>query len=121
MEYWDRYWQAKRSRRNLLSQLGVAGAGAAGLAIVGCGDDDSSKKNSGGSLATPTPGSQQTAVPADPFANAKRGGTLRVAVASDPPTIDPYGNASFLTKFFTTFAHSRLLSTTPDPVWPGPT
>lgn len=108
MEYWDRYWQAKRSRRNFLSRVGVAGAGAAGLAIVGCGDDDNGGDKTQVSLATPTPGAQATATPSDPFANAKRGGTLRIAIASDPPTIDPFGNASFLTKFLTTFAHSRL-------------
>lgn len=109
MEYWDRYWQANRSRRNFLSSLGIAGAGAAGLALVGCGDDD----NDGGSktqvsLATPTPGAQATATPSDPFANAKRGGTLRIALAAEPPTIDPYGNASYLTKFLSTFVYSRL-------------
>ncbi len=91
MEYWDRYWQAKRSRRNFLSRVGIAGAGAAGLAIVGCGDDDNGGNKTEVSLATPTPGAQATATPSDPFANAKRGGTLRIAIASDPPTIDPFG------------------------------
>lgn len=107
MGYWDRYARMAQSRRRFLGGIGVAGAGVAGLSLVGCGDDSGGSKTTV-SLATPTPGANPTPTPVDPFANAKRGGTLRIAIASDPPTIDPYGAGSFLTKFLITFTNSRL-------------
>ncbi|WP_322818400.1 ABC transporter substrate-binding protein, partial [Tepidiforma sp.] len=106
-DYWDRFWRERRSRRRFLGAATGAAAGAAGLALVGCGDDDD---DSGGtpSLATPTPGAQATPTPADPYANAKRGGVLKVDSTGDPPSIDPYGNLSFLTKGFSAYVYSRL-------------
>ena len=59
-------------------------------------------------LATPTPGANPTAAPKDPFAGAKRGGTFRMTQVGDAPTIDPYGNFSYLGKMPATFAYSRL-------------
>ena len=38
--YWQRMRRSRMSRRALLSASGRAGVGAAGLALVGCGDDD---------------------------------------------------------------------------------
>ena len=38
--YWQRMGRTKLSRRSLLRASGRAGVGAAGLALVGCGDDD---------------------------------------------------------------------------------
>ena len=38
--YWQRMRSARVSRRTLLRASGRAGVGAAGLALVGCGDDD---------------------------------------------------------------------------------
>ena len=38
--YWQRMRRARMSRRALLRASGRAGVGAAGLALVGCGDDD---------------------------------------------------------------------------------
>ena len=108
-EYWTQYWRGRRSRRRFLGGAVAAGAGAAGLALVGCGDDDDDNGGGGGSgIATPTPGVDATPTPSDPFANAKRGGTYRTGWAGDPPTIDPYGNLSFLTKGFSAYVYSRL-------------
>ncbi len=106
MNYQSPYWQRKLARRRFIASASAVGAGAAGLALVGCGDDSTANKG-GGSLATPTSAAGVTPTPVT-FADAKRGGTLHVAIASDPPTIDPYGNASFLTKYTNTYALSRL-------------
>ena len=102
------YWARRASRRRFLGTGVAAGAGVAGLALVGCGDDDGGGGTS--NLATPTTaaGAQPTAAPADPFANAKRGGTYHATSTGDPPTLDPYGNLSFLTKGYSAYVYSRL-------------
>jgi ABC-type transport system substrate-binding protein len=106
--YWGKYWSKQTNRRRLLGGAGVAGAGIAALGLVGCGDDD----NGGGglgNLATPTSaaGAKPTAV--DPFAGAKTGGTYRDQTTAEPPSIDPYGSASFTTKVFSCWVYSRLM------------
>ncbi len=108
--YWDRYWQTRRNRRVVLRGAGVASLGAASMAAVGCGGDDSSDENDASSLATPTtaPNPAPTTAPADPFAGAKKGGTYKLVLTGDPPTIDPMGNLSFLTRGVGCYVHSRL-------------
>ena len=103
------YWARRANRRRFLGTGVAAGAGVAGLALVGCGDDDDTS-GGGSGLATPTTpaGTQPTAVPADLFAGAKRGGTWKTWAAGDPPTLDPYGNLSFLTKGVANYTYSRL-------------
>ncbi|MEO9256689.1 MAG: ABC transporter substrate-binding protein, partial [Tepidiformaceae bacterium] len=110
-EYWDRYWSAKRSRRGFLGTAGVVGAGAAGLALVGCGDDDNSSATktaapAGSATKAGSPAASATA--ADPFANAKRGGTMNIIETGNPPSIDPYGNGSFHTKVQAAYVYSRM-------------
>jgi len=107
-EYWDRYARERRSRRRFLGGAVATGAGAAGLALVGCGDDDDDDATPKSGLATNTPAPNATPTPTDPYAGAKRGGTYKADQAGDPPTIDPYGNLSFLTKGFSAFIYSRL-------------
>jgi peptide/nickel transport system substrate-binding protein len=104
--YWDRYKQMRTSRRRILGGAATLSVGAAGLALTGCGGDDEENGLTG--IATPTPGADATPTPADPFANAKRGGTYRVTTTGDPPSIDPYGNLSFLTKGYAAYIYGRL-------------
>ena len=103
--YWDSYWRERRSRRRFLGGAVTAGAGVSALALVGCGDDDD---DGGDSLATPTAGANATATPQDPLAGAKRGGVYQIDSTGDPPTLDPYGNISFLTKGNAAYHYSRL-------------
>ena len=113
--YWDRYWKKRRSRRAFLGGAAIAGAGATGLVLAGCGDDNGGSKTPAGNRTTSassTAGGRATAgstAAGDPYANAKKGGTLRVFCGGDPPTLDPYGNLSFLTKSFAAFVYSRLV------------
>jgi peptide/nickel transport system substrate-binding protein len=104
-------WAAARSRvisrRNLLRSSGIAGAGLAGAALIGCGSS---------SKSTPTPAaatSAATSAAATPTATPtpagpKTGGIYKYVATNDPPTIDPYGNLSFLTKGTANFSYSRL-------------
>lgn len=111
--YWSQHWKARPNRRRFLAGAAAAGVGGASLALVGCGDDN--KGNStpkGGTPAgtsSPGGGSSATAAPAgSPWAKATKGGTYKTFFTGDPPTIDPYGNLSFLTKTYSAFVYSRL-------------
>ncbi|MGE0599619.1 MAG: ABC transporter substrate-binding protein [Dehalococcoidia bacterium] len=108
--YWDNYWRERRSRRRFLGGAVAAGAGASALALVGCGDDDDDDDGGASptSLATATAAPNATATPNDPLAGAKKGGTYTTYSTGDPPTLDPYGNISFLTKGWSAYFYSRL-------------
>lgn len=103
--YWTRTRGEDVSRRTLLRGVGIAGAGLAGAALIGCGnknEDTSAKATSTAAAAN------AQAPPADPFANIKRGGTLKGSLTGDPVTIDPYANASFTAKGIAGYTYSRL-------------
>ncbi|HMO96720.1 MAG TPA: hypothetical protein PKD27_11430, partial [Tepidiformaceae bacterium] len=109
-QYWDRYWAARRSRRRFLGGAATLSAGAAGLALVGCGDDDDdgpSPTNTQG-IATNTPAPDATPTPDDPLAGVKRGGTLKLDATGDWASLDPYGSGSFTTKGYASYVYSRL-------------
>ena len=89
--YWQRTVGRPLSRRAALRGAGLGVAGLAGAALIGCGDDDDD-------------------APAAAAGAIKRGGIFKTVSASDPPTIDPYGNLSFRTMDFAAHAYSRLYS-----------
>jgi peptide/nickel transport system substrate-binding protein len=112
--YWDRYWTQRTSRRRLLGGASALAAGAAGFALVGCGDDDDDDEPGG--TDTPaggqTPGSSPGASPsATPKPNI--GGTLRYPFmgmsSGDPPTLFPYENLTYLAQHPASMHYSRLL------------
>ncbi len=100
------YWSRRTNRRRLLGSAGAAGAGMAALGLVGCGGG-SSGDNGANSLATPTTSAKASAT-VDPFAGAKKGGTLNITSVAEPPTIDPFGNLSYTTKGLAAYVYSRL-------------
>lgn len=130
--YWSRLGTERRvSRRSVMRGAGVAAAGITGAALIGCGGSDEEVVASGGSAATAAATqalaqvtetqaaaatSTQTSVAAvattaasvDPYPGVKRGGTLVGSWVQDPPTIDPYGNLSYLAKYPSSFSVSRL-------------
>ncbi|MBA4179987.1 MAG: hypothetical protein C0506_05300 [Anaerolinea sp.] len=82
--YWDRYWQARTSRRRLLGTTGFAATGLAGLALVGCGDDDDGGDSGGGGNTSLTP-----IAPTQDASAPQKGGTLR-SLTNIGSIIDPH-------------------------------
>ncbi|MFN0145158.1 MAG: ABC transporter substrate-binding protein [Dehalococcoidia bacterium] len=74
--YWLRAQNRRVSRRGLLRGTATAGAGLAGLALVGCGDDDDTAASP--TAAGPAGTTTAAASPTTPVATRKLGGTLRV-------------------------------------------
>src|SRR5690606_6905698 len=86
-EYWDQFWRRRSSRRTFLGGSAALGAGAAGFALVGCGDDDDDDDNGGnGGNGEPTSGADATATPTQPSGDAggQYGGTFSTS------TLDPH-------------------------------
>jgi peptide/nickel transport system substrate-binding protein len=109
-DYWRRLSPSGRlSRRAVLRGGAVAGAGLAGAALIGCGGSEEPAATPAPTQA-PSTSTAPTAAPtaADPHAGIKRGGIYKNHITGDPPTIDPYGNLSFLTKGFAAYVYSRL-------------
>ncbi len=91
--YWMRQMNSSRlSRRRFVGGATAAGAGVAGLALVGCGGDDDDNGNGGNtpSAATNTPASGETpsggqtpaASPTAAAAEGKQGGVIRYSSAN---------------------------------------
>lgn len=127
--YWSRLQDRQLSRRGMLTASGVAAAGAASLALVGCGDDDSKSGSSAGTSSA----SGDTSVPTK-LADLKKlsltdmrtkfsgsrfknldgykkgpeaGGTLRYWFVSLPDW-DPTGaNGGLMASYM--FAHNQLI------------
>lgn len=119
--YWKRQGGRRLSRRTLLGASARAGVGAAGLALVGCGDDD----DDAAPAVAETPAEQEQAVQQQAAQQAEQamdqeemadeqmddqaqavaqagpiyGGTYRspfVGLATgNPPTLDPYENLTY--------------------------
>lgn len=92
----DNYWRraaAKRvGRRSVIGGAGAVGAGLAGLALVGCGDDDDQPKaTAASSPAAPASASAAASASASPAAaQPKKGGTFYISMGGEPPHLDPH-------------------------------
>lgn len=100
------------SRRAALRGAGVATAGVAGAVLIGCGDsdDDPTTEPTTGATTEPTaePTGQVIETSTATSESIKRGGRIGFWTAGDPPTINPYGNASFAGKTVAAFVYNRL-------------
>ena len=116
-DYWNKWWQLRSNRRRFLQTSAATGVGAAGIALVGCGDDDDDDDDNGGGLQ-PTATSAPDATPT-PMSSVTRGGTLNLELTGDPPSIDPYGSPNFQAKAVGTFVYARLYKLGTGPGIPG--
>ena len=106
------YWTQHRvSRRSALRGAGIGAAGLAGAVLIGCGSDDEGDPTATAGAATNTATAEATRVnetTTPQSAQIKRGGTYSIGLEGDPPTINPYGNASFAGKVVAAFVYNRL-------------
>lgn len=115
----DSIWSRRNiSRRTALRSLGLGVAGLAGAALIGCGDEDEAPRATATAAATSAPASAATSAPA-PASSVQTGGTFTRERTGDAPTIDPYGNHSFLTKYVAVHAYSRLYQKVAEAGVPG--
>ena len=129
--YWSRMRRRRVSRRTLLGASARAGVGAAGLALVGCGDDDDEQQAAAqrqpaqqqqqamaeqqasqqdGQQAGSTPAQDQDSPDAGGFKTGGIWDTTYVGLSSaNPPTLDPMANLSYLSQIPSGYHYSRLL------------
>ncbi|MCK9486537.1 MAG: ABC transporter substrate-binding protein [Dehalococcoidia bacterium] len=112
---WSRTVRGKVGRRSLLRGAGLAGAGLAGAALLGCGSDDDTPTATSTATAGGTQGPATGATATPGGGEVKRGGLYRHSITNDPPTIDPYRNASANTKTVSAHSYSRLYRINPQP------
>src|SRR5688500_10960710 len=79
MSYWTETLYRRISRRRALAATGTAAAAAALLAACGGGSGDSAPTGESSGLITQ---------PVDTTNQAKRGGTMKYRLSSEPPTLD---------------------------------
>src|SRR5512140_3673136 len=114
--YWQRRLKSGRlNRRRFVGGTAVAGVGAAGLALVGCGGDDSSgsASNSSGGPSGSTAGTGQATASATP----KKGGTFTTAFTGPFAGADPhnsvYGGAGIVPEVYN-YLFRNLLAIAPE-------
>ncbi len=100
------YWlRRKFSRRTTLTGTALAGVGAASLALVGCGGDDSSgAKATANKGLLPTVGATPT-----PQKQPKAGGSFAFQMPAIPPSLDPYTQTSYQNAYVNGLTYSKLL------------
>src|SRR5438552_4259059 len=79
--YWSRALSREVSRRRALAASGAAASAAALLAACGGGSSSGGSKSSSGANGL-------VSQPVDTFAQAKRGGTLKYYITSEPRNLD---------------------------------
>jgi peptide/nickel transport system substrate-binding protein len=120
--YWTRFNQRRLSRRRLLATSATAGAGLAGLAIVGCGDDDDDDDDEPAADETEAPAGEETAAADDdaddeaeetPAAeDIPTGGTFRSALEGGFDSLDPHATVAFGLAFLPRL-YNRFLTQSP--------
>ncbi len=121
--YWQRLQRRRLTRRTMLGASAKAGVGAAGLALVGCGDDDDDQV---AAQVTPTPAQQaeqaaeQVAQQAEQAAPAEQAEPAEQAVAEAPggpqrggfvrtyDLTDPLSFDQFATFGYQAFLHGHM-------------
>ncbi len=136
--YWSRMRRRRVSRRTLLGASARAGVGAAGLALVGCGDDDDAEQQQAAAQRQQAQQQQQqqamaeqqaqqveqqqamqeqqeeqqqavSAAPSDLIVGGTRTAPFVGPYSGDPPTLDPYENLTYRSQIPSAFHYSKLI------------
>ncbi|MYA18832.1 MAG: ABC transporter substrate-binding protein [Chloroflexi bacterium] len=120
------FWRARLSRRTLLRDGVVGGAGLVAAALIGGGDDDdagplpaaratATQVASSTDAATPAASPDETATPSPqaPSGGVPRGGTFKVHAWFTPASLDPHRTQDFTTKGAATYVYSSLFKQIP--------
>ncbi len=111
--YWSRHARggtSRMTRRSVIRGAGFAGIGLAGAALLGCGGDEDEPGGDATAEATAGAGGTASGVTATASSgDIKRGGIYVHAATNDPPTLDPYKNASSNAKAVAAHLYSRLM------------
>ncbi|GMV84965.1 MAG: hypothetical protein AMXMBFR80_08220 [Dehalococcoidia bacterium] len=105
----DNYWTRRKAGVSRRQLLGAAGAfGAVALVGAGCGDDDDDDDSAPESQDTPSQRTPESQVSTPSAKQPKRGGSLTMRVAADPPNWSVF-TASALTVPFANLAYNKLI------------
>ena len=134
--YWSRMRRQRLSRRTLLGASARVGVGAAGLALVGCGDDDDESSRPPHSANRRSRQQQQamaeqqaqqveqqqamheqqeeqqqavSAAPSGLIVGGTRTAPFVGPYSGDPPTLDPYENLTYRSQIPSAFHYSKLI------------
>jgi peptide/nickel transport system substrate-binding protein len=107
-DYWSRWHTLRASRRRFVGGSALAGAGVAGLALVGCGDDDDDDDDGGATTTATGTGTAATST-GTTAAQPKTGGTLRVHMGGSPRSLDPHFDTFPFNTAITDNTNERLL------------
>jgi ABC-type transport system substrate-binding protein len=109
MEERTNYWLRRRlSRRTTLRAGAIAGAGAATLALVGCGDDSGGGGNGPSPTAATSPNATAAASPTA-AKQPKAGGAFSFQITSPPPSLDPYTQTAYTCSQMNGLSLSKLV------------
>ena len=113
--YWTRPAGQRISRRGLLRSGALLGAGVAGAALIGCGDDEDTSTPTataaaGGGGTTATGTAVATGTPAAPAAGEpRRGGTITSLKSREPLSFDPYLTLTWASILYASPVFSQLV------------
>ena len=135
--YWSRMRKSRMNRRSLLAASARAGVGAAGLALVGCGDDDDDdaqqqaaagaaqtaaqqEQDQPAAMQAQDDGDQQQQAQASPApAGIARASQLRAGLHLNTTSLDPHVGTSGTDAYFFQLFHDYLVMHDADSVQQG--
>jgi peptide/nickel transport system substrate-binding protein len=110
--YWQRMNSGRFSRRRVLQGGGALGAGAAGLALVGCGNDDDDEN---GVQPTPGTGDDDSAPqPTPDSGEVTQGGHFNASMDGSPRSLDFHFDTFPYNTFITTNTNNGVLKFSSD-------
>src|SRR5205823_10517014 len=107
--HWTRLTSRRVGRRTILRGTGIAAAGAAGVALVGCGDDSSGSSATKAPSSAASAGASASAAPST-AAQPRKGGQITYPIGGEPATLDVHRQSTaYITGYGPGAAYSQLI------------